>query len=132
MTGSNEEEVAEIRNELGRQGGLLRTLVYAQAGVLGDLVIESMEGDPVLARIFLLLRVPMTQVEVVAALNSLGVPGTSQPSISRKMDKLEKELGIITPVSSSGRATKFMRNEAALALKIESRIKKNKVLKGLA
>jgi hypothetical protein len=126
-----ELDVGEIRNELGRQGGLLRALVYAQAGHLGDLVLEAMESDPVLARIYLLLSKPMSQTEVVDALKLTGVPGASQSSISRKMEKLEKELGVIAPIGAGGRATKFTRNEAAIALKIDSRIKRHKDLKKL-
>ena len=119
-------EIAEIRDELSRQGGLQRTLLYAQAGELAKRIIEEFEKDEVLTRTFAMLAVPRSQIELVGEFKKLGVTGASQPTISRKMERLDRELGVIAPVSEG---TKFAHSESASALRLFSAVKRHPLLK---
>jgi hypothetical protein len=129
VDGQTYREIAEIRDEVSRQGGLLRTLVYSQSQELSSAILSAFASDDVLTRAFLELETPKTQGQVVEALKAAGVQGASQPTVSRKMEKLDKELGVIAPISSAQGGTLFVHSESAAALRLIPAMKRHASLK---
>ena len=115
--------IHEIKTELAAQGGILRTLLYAQGSHLADEMIKELLADDVLSQVFLLVNGTRTQTDIIDALRAARMVGASQSSISRKMIRLH-DLGLISPVGKSRGAVLFGTTPVADAFKIRQALER--------
>ena len=118
----------EIRQVRARLEGIEHTqevLVRAVGDAILKQIWEYMDSDDILARVYLLVDGKRTQKDIVEALKAEKVAGASQPSVSRRLDVLQRELALITVVRQT-KAGKVYRHTASdrilgVARKLERR-----------
>src|SRR5437773_3571867 len=111
-------EVANIRDELEEQGAMLDALVRSSGREAKELVLGEMRRDSGLGRILQLVDGNRSQGEIVLRLKEEGVKGTSPASVSRKLDRLAHELGLVILVRrvSSGNVYRKTRLDKVLGI----------------
>jgi DNA-binding transcriptional ArsR family regulator len=89
---------AELRAMRTRLEGIehrQEMLVRAHRSEILDEIWRYLDDDPVIAEVYLLVDGIRTQQDIVAALEQKGVSPASQPTVSRKLNKLMNELGLV-------------------------------------
>lgn len=112
-------EIQQIRAELRAHGGILRSLLYAQAGHITEEILAEMREDPLLARVFLLVDGLRTQRDIVMALADQGISAASQSTVSRRMSRLTDDFGLIAPIGRGAEGgVAYQTTPVAEALKV--------------
>jgi hypothetical protein len=88
-------EVANMRDELEEQGTMIDALVRTSAAERKDAILEEMQKDSALADVFLLVDGQRSQGEIVQNLSGSSNRGVSGASVSRKLEKLAKDMDLI-------------------------------------
>ena len=88
-------DVAQMRYELEEVGEMVNALVRMNARELKPQLLAEMKQDPALADVFLLVDGATSQGEILKRLQGRGNKGASAASVSRKLDRLAKELHLI-------------------------------------
>jgi hypothetical protein len=88
-------EVALLRDEVEEQGDMIDTLVRMSARELKAEILKEMKQDPILAEIFLLVDGARSQGEILKILQERNSKGVSSATISRKLERLQKDLHLI-------------------------------------
>jgi len=84
-----------MRYELEEVGEMVNALVRMNARELKPQLLAEMKQDPALADVFLLVDGATSQGEILKRLQGRGNKGASAASVSRKLDRLAKELHLI-------------------------------------
>ena len=118
-------ELQQIRARLEAIEHTQEVLVRAEAETILSQIWEIMDADDILARVYLLVDGKRTQKDIVEALTSQGIPGGSQPSVSRRLDILQQDLHLIEVIDHT-RAGKVYKHTAlerilSIARKLERR-----------
>lgn len=112
-------EIQQIRAELRDHGGILRSLLYAQAGHITEEILAQMTADPLLARVFLLVDGLRSQRDIVMALADQDISGASQSTVSRRMSRLTDDFGLIAPIGRGAEGgVAYQTTPVAEALKV--------------
>jgi hypothetical protein len=96
-----ESALYAIHSRLGVIEGKVNLVARAEREHLLGLIEERVREDALTGQIYLLLDGRRTQREVLEQLGALGIQ-SSQPSVSRRMTKMETEEGIIVHVGTGG------------------------------
>lgn len=91
-------QIAQLRGEVEDIGVMTRSLLRTMGRVERSELLAEMRQDPSLGAIFLLVNGSRSQGEIVEDLTSRRVKGASRASVSRKLDKLHHDLGLIALV----------------------------------
>ncbi len=89
------KELVMIRSRLEGIEHTQEIMVRALAKDIEPFIFEAMDSDPLLLRIYLLVDSQRTQKDIVQALVDAGVPGASQPTVSRRLARLLGELHLV-------------------------------------
>jgi hypothetical protein len=125
----------ELRSIRARVEGIehrQEVLVRAHADGILQTIWQYIDRDPDLGEIYLLIDGKRTQQDIVAALK--GKAGASQPTVSRKLSTLMRDLGLIefADHTDAGKTYKKSPLDGILQLspKIERRLRSGPILKG--
>jgi hypothetical protein len=114
-------EVAKLRDEVDEQGLMLDALVRSSG--IGDQLVARIAEDDVMKAILLEVDGEKSQAEIANGLKSRGL-GASEATVSRRIDVLTNDLGLIA-LSHRGQTGKvYHRTRLDSALKVSRRLGK--------
>src|SRR5438309_6280533 len=87
-------EVALLRDEIEEQGDMINALVRVSGRELKAQILKEMADDRPLAEIFLMVDGVRSQGEILKLFSYQG-KGPSSATVSRKLDRLYKDLHLI-------------------------------------
>lgn len=92
------EAYNELRAIRARVEGIEHTqeiLIRAHANDILEEIFARFDADPTLARVFLLVDSKRTQRQIAASLEAEGFSGTSEATVSRKLEVLAADLALV-------------------------------------
>jgi hypothetical protein len=108
-------EIANLRDQVDDMSRSV-SAIARRSGVREE-ILEVMEKDVMLTRIFLLVDGRRTQKDIVAALRAAGAGG-SPASVSRKIDALVEDWDLIRPTTRNASGIRYVHTSLAKALRI--------------
>lgn len=120
------ETFAEIRLIRDRIEDIEQTqelLVRAQGDTILDLIWREMDADTTLSQVYLQVDGTRTQGEIAAALRAAGVSGGSEPTVSRKLERL-RELDLVELVAQNRSGKVYRRTRVDRILGVARRLEK--------
>jgi DNA-binding transcriptional ArsR family regulator len=102
-------EVRQLRAKVDDLGAMTETLVRAQSPELIAGMMEAFDNDAVLKETFRVVDGKRSQDEIVDELATRGVEGASQPTVSRRMKRLEEKLHLIELANHEKKGKVFRR-----------------------
>lgn len=117
---------AELRAIRARLEGIehrQEMLVRAQADEILEALWRYIDKDKTLGQVYLLVDGVRTQQDIVAGLQKSGV-STSQPTVSRKLNTLLNEMGLVDIVDRTAAGTAYRKSELDRILHLTPRIEK--------
>jgi hypothetical protein len=111
-------ELATLRIEVAEIGTMVDALVRQGGTEVQKQILEEMASDRALAEIYRLIDGQRGSKSILAELKRLGIPGASQPTVSRKTTKLRND-GLIALDSNSaeGHVYRHTRLDRVLGIK---------------
>jgi hypothetical protein len=121
--GDIQDALHAIHSRLGNIEGKVNLIARSERGPLLAELEKVVRADPVLGQIYLVLDGERHQDDIVKYLGDLGI-STSRPTVTRRVTKMELELGIAVLVRS-GRSTVHRQDtEAEKVLALAANIRK--------
>lgn len=117
---------AELRAIRARVEGIehrQEMLVRAHSDEILQTVWDYIDKDPVLAEVYLLVDDMRTQQDIVDALQQKG-ESASQPTVSRKLAKLNNELGLVEIGDRDAAGTVYKKSELDRILHLTPKVEK--------
>lgn len=117
---------AELRTMRARLEGIehrQEMLVRAHSDEILKAIWIYIDGDETLGEVFLLVDGKRTQQDIVAALKQKGIPA-SQPTVSRKLTKLNIELGLVEIGDRDAAGTVYTKSELDRILHLTSKVER--------
>jgi DNA-binding transcriptional ArsR family regulator len=112
-----------IHSRLGTIEGKVNLAARANRGALLAEIEQAVRKEPLIGQIYLLLDGKRSQVEIVEALGSFGIT-VSQPTVSRRMNKLITEHGIADLVEGGNKLVLRKDSEAEKTLNLSRNVRK--------
>src|SRR5688572_28449010 len=117
MMPESSELFAEIANLRDQIDDMSRTVsAIARKSGFKDDILEAMEKDPLLARVFMLVDGKRTQNDIVDELRKQGV-GT-QPTVTRKLDSLIQDWDLVRKSTPDRTGTRYVHTSLSRDLRI--------------
>lgn len=117
---------AELRAIRARLEGIehrQEMLVRAQADQILDAIWAYIDVDKTLGEVYLLVDGTRTEQDIVDELERRG-KGVSQPTVSRKLNKLMNEMGLIDIVDRTSAGTMYRKSELDRILHLTPKVEK--------
>ena len=90
-------ELVQLRTEVEQQGGMINALVRYHPEIKTQ-ILEEFDKDETMKVIYQLIDGKRTQKEILQELQQRSVPNASQPTVSRRIDRLRDDLNLIVLV----------------------------------
>ncbi|MEX0666092.1 MAG: hypothetical protein WD598_15180 [Acidimicrobiia bacterium] len=117
-------EVANLRDEVEEQGAMLDALVRSSSR--RSEILDALDKDEALRAVLLLIDGNRAQNDVVDALRAQGVSGASAATVSRKVDILANELGLVLLSRQHAGGKVYRRTRLERALNIVRTLEREK------
>lgn len=118
-----QDALLAIHSRLGNIEGKVNLIARSErAGLLAELD-KVIRADPLLGQVYLVLDGERNQDDIVKCLDDLGI-STSRPTVTRRVTKLELELGIAALVRSGRSTVHRQETEAERVLALATNIRK--------
>ncbi len=114
-------EVAMLRDRVEELNKSVSVLTR-YSPLLSD-VLNAIDADPLLAAVFLAVDGVRTQAEIVDYLKSRNVSQSSQPSVSRRLDRLCEDFDLVRVSTRTQRGKTYVHTDVARALKLDRTLK---------
>jgi len=117
---------AELRTMRARLEGIehrQEMLVRAHADEILQTIWDFIDKDAMLGEVFLLVDGKRTQLDIVAALKQKGI-SASQPTVSRKLTKLNIELGLVEIGDRDAAGTVYTKSELDRILHLTPKVER--------
>lgn len=98
-------------------------LVRAHADEILQTIWDFIDKDAMLGEVFLLVDGKRTQLDIVAALKQKGI-SASQPTVSRKLTKLNIELGLVEIGDRDAAGTVYTKSELDRILHLTPKVER--------
>jgi transcriptional regulator of acetoin/glycerol metabolism len=122
-------EIRLIRARLDGIEHMTEVLVRAQHKEILPEIMAALQNDDLLRRIYLLVDGKRTQQEVGMALEEQGVSG-DKTTVSRRLEKLYKELHLLELVDQTGRGKVYIKSRLDQTLGITRRLERQRPADG--
>lgn len=116
-------ELQLIRQRIERIEHTQEILVRADSERILQDVFTEMDADPTLAHVYLLVDGERGQGEIVAEMDAQGLPGASQPTVSRRLGKLQF-LHLVEPIDRRGGVTIYLKTGVDRILRLSERVRR--------
>jgi hypothetical protein len=117
-------DLLAIHSRLGVIEGKVNLVARAERDRLRDDLRSTISKSPLIGQIYLVVDGSRTQKEIAALLMGYGVPGASEPMVSRRMGEMEVEHGVITLISSRSGKVYARDSEMEKMLNLTSQVRK--------
>jgi hypothetical protein len=117
-------EVANLRDEVEEQGAMLDALVRSSSR--RSEILDVLNKDEALTAVLLLIDGNRSQNEVVDSLRAQGLSGASAATVSRKVDILANELGLVLLSRQHAGGKVYRRTRLERALNIVRTLEREK------
>lgn len=117
-------QVALLRREVEEHGAILSSILRTQAPQLREEMLAAMRKDHTLAATFAAVDGERTQGEILALLAAQGHKSANAAGVSRRMDRLAHEFGLISFARRRGGGKVYRRTVLDKALRISRAIDK--------
>lgn len=117
-------QVALLRQEVEEHGAILSSILRAQAPQLREEMLAAMRKDRTLAAIFIAVDGKRTQGEILKLVVAQGLKAANVAGVSRRMDRLAHEFGLISLARRTGSGKVYRRTVLDKALRISRAIEK--------
>ena len=99
-------------------------LVRAQGKEIQTQALDAFQVDPMLTRVYMLIDGKRTQQEIADALREYGRPGEKAMLVSRKLDRLYRELHLVELVDQPGKGKVYTKARVDRILGISRQLAK--------
>ena len=96
-------EIRQIRSRLDAIEHTQEVLVRAQGREILAQALAAFDADPMMTEVYLLVDGVRTQHEIAVALKDYGRPGNKEALVSRRLEKLYRDLDLIALVDQPGK-----------------------------
>jgi hypothetical protein len=99
------QEIAKIRERQDEQAEILNALLRHEGSDLKAKILAELQADSTMRDIYLLVDGRLSQQQILVRLQAAGSPNANKAGVSRRIDRLANDLGLITFVNrtSDGR-----------------------------
>lgn len=118
-------EIAKLSDRIDDINAKMDALVLVNVPQLTAAIIEKLEADPTMREAFLLVNGKRTQGEIASELAARGFKA-SEATISRKIDTLREEFGLIKLAKHTKDGKKYTKTTLAKTLRVERALAKPK------
>ncbi|MEO6701018.1 MAG: hypothetical protein ABI140_14775 [Jatrophihabitantaceae bacterium] len=122
-------EIANLRDQVDDMSRSVSAI--ARKSGWKDDILQAMENDPTLARVFLLVDGRRTQNDMVAELARTG-PTVSQKTVSRKLDNLIQDWDLVRRTTRGKEGIQYVHTSLAADLRIVRALAKQPAKKAAA
>jgi hypothetical protein len=109
-------QIAQLRAEVEDIGVMTRSLFRTTAREERKEVLDEMRRDPSIGEVFRLVNGARSQGEIVELLTAKEVKGASRAGVSRKLERLHHDLGLIALVRRTKAGNVYRQTAKAEAL----------------
>jgi hypothetical protein len=95
-------DLLAIHSRLGVIEGKVNLVARAERDRLREELRKTIGEKPLIGQVYLVVDGARTQKQIATLLSGLGIPGASEPMVSRRMGEMEVEHGMIILISSAG------------------------------
>jgi hypothetical protein len=103
------QEIAKIRERQDEQAEILNALIRFEGAELKAKLVKELQSDVSLGQILLLVDGKRTQQQIVLRLQEMGSPNANKAGVSRRIDRLANELGLIAHARRTAEGTVYRR-----------------------